>query len=405
MKKHHFFRRVFVITVLPLLLAGESAWGAPASTRCVVAKSSIDAASRIRGLQVKREVPCFIYGKEEVKSYLVNSIKEKIPQSKLYFEETIYKALGFIPTDFDYTNGVIEMYLGQLGGFYDPEKGHYVMAGWLPDAMQPAIAVHELTHALQDQHFNLTSIMDPKIDNSDLLLAHSALVEGDATAVMLDYSRGLLGQPSIATEPDVGAVMMQNVLGASFMQGSASAPFSLQLFLIFPYTSGLRFAHTLLSKGGFAALNAAFKTLPKTTEEILHPEKYPASSAEFRKVTEDELRVSGIAPDAKLLYRDTLGEFFISVLLGSNSREKVRAAEAAAGWGGDLVGVFETGDAGQVVIWKTVWDSEEDARQFVAMYAEALGKGKGRGDYLSASGREVVFRYSRGRSLPDTNAP
>ena len=79
----------------------------------------------------------------------------------------------------------------------------------MPAAFQTTIAVHELTHALQDQYFDLQKFVDAKTENSDLLLAHSALVEGDATAVMIDYDRiAFLGLKPLATEPNVEAVLL-----------------------------------------------------------------------------------------------------------------------------------------------------------------------------------------------------
>ena len=180
--------------------------------------------------------------------------------------------IGFIPLDFNYQQGLIDLYLSQLGGYYDPEKRHFVMAAWMPVMLQTTIAVHELTHALQDQYFNLATFTDQNKYTSDQLMARSALVEGDATLVMLDYQRRLMGQAGLESDKSVSGVMLQNIIGASMMAPMANVPSSLQNLLIFPYTSGLRFAHEFLKDGGYKRLDKIFRSPPRSTEEILHPE-------------------------------------------------------------------------------------------------------------------------------------
>ncbi|NLF24080.1 MAG: hypothetical protein GX589_00270, partial [Deltaproteobacteria bacterium] len=117
---------------------------------CGIAAEALKEASRIRGLKIKREVSCQLQSQEEVKAHLLKVIAEKMPSGRLELEGAVYEAFGLIPDGYAYKEGILEMYMGQIGGYYDSEKKHYVMAAWLPGAMQVPIAVHELTHALQD---------------------------------------------------------------------------------------------------------------------------------------------------------------------------------------------------------------------------------------------------------------
>lgn len=350
---------------------------ARAETSCAIAGSSIQAASTLRGLRIKHPVPCLIHDRDEVRAYLISAVAKKMPAARLENEELVARALGLIPEDFDYREGLISLYLSQLGGYYDPEKQHYVMAGWLPDFMQTTIAVHELTHALQDQYFDLKQFIDETKMNSDQLLARSALVEGDATAVMLDYQRSLVNQGPLAKERNVDSFIAQSVLGMSMTAGAQNVPESLKLMLVFPYASGLRFVHAQLQKGGYAAVNRIFEHPVRSTEEILHPEMYDWDKPDFQEIDADALKDLAGCDSCEAVYTDRIGEFGIAALLGQDVATKSGAASGAAGWGGDLAAVLRDANTNVTsVAWLTRWDTPEDAREFYDLYQRFLSSKK-----------------------------
>lgn len=374
------------MVVLSLILSAMSgrlaAAHAQSAAECKIAEEAIRSASAIRQLTIRRTVPCFLHDRERVKRYLEDSIDEQLPPEKLRFEEGIYKTLGFIPEAYDFKKGIIDLYLSQIGGYYDPKLDHYVMASWLPAILQPTIAVHELTHALQDQYYDLDKLIRSEQTNGDLQLSRSALAEGDATAVMIDYNRKLAGQPPLASENDVNSMMLQSVVSMSLLGGAAQVPASLQLMLIFPYTSGLRFAHHLLQHGGYRAIDEAFKRPPQSTAEILHPEKYLAQTVERREVSmSDLLERSGRAE----IYRDTVGEFAISVLLGTATSNKSAASEISSAWAGDLLILARAESASpDTLIWRSEWRDHEAAERFAAALRQQFRERKYR--ILSAVG-------------------
>ncbi len=344
---------------------------------CLISTEAIKEASAIRGLAIKEKTPCYLRNKEEVKEFLLSTIKTKIPAERMKAEEMIYKAFGFIPPDYDYENGLVKLYLDQLGGYYDPDKDHFVMAAWIPAVMQVPVAVHELTHALQDQYYDLTKFTDIKTYSSDQLLARSSLIEGDATAVMVDYTRKLSGQPSISKDQDVTSIMMQNIIGSSLFAGLREVPESLKLTLLFPYTSGLRFAHKLLRDGGYKAIDKAFKNPPRSTEEILHPEKYLSKESDFIVIAPESPKIIE-GETSTMVFDDTLGEFAIVSLFSMFDQPKSKASEIAAGWGGDRVAVWKVvGSASKEryeIIWRTHWDTEVDAQEFYEGYRAQKAK-------------------------------
>jgi len=371
------------------------------NVECTIADHAIKQASEIRGLKIKEEVPCFVRDRPQIEAYLVETIDEKVPEEQFSIEEYVYKRVGILPYDFDYRSGLINLYLSQIGGYYDPVRNHFVMASWMPQAMQSAIAVHELTHALQDQYFDLTGFMNIEEYSSDEIFARSALVEGDATAVMMDYVRAMAGQPPLEKTESIESIMLQNVVGASMMDGFAEVPESLQKMVLFPYISGLRFAHNLLQKGGYEEINRALKNPPRSTEEILHPEKYFKAEPDFIVFSDKDMLIDETLKKAKVVFDDTFGEFMISALLGAHSDDKGRAARTAVGWGGDRIMLFQ-GDTEdhRVLVWRLNWDSVQDAQDFYLEYGEVLKKlypeSEGRAKNISLEQNEtevtVVFR-------------
>lgn len=357
-------------TLYPNSVYGQSGKG----EICKIAGDSIEQASKIRQLKSKHSVPCLVHGREDIRSYLFSIIEKQLPDEKLRNEELVYKILGFFPDTFDYKKGVVELYLSQIGGYYDPERDRFVMAGWLPDSMQTGIAVHELTHALQDQYFNLEKIVDLTLNNSDAILARSALIEGDASAVMFDYERSLIKEKPLKEVENIDGLLMANLVsiaGAS----SDGIPKSLQMILIFPYTGGLRFAHAILKKGGYSELSKAYQNLPRSTEEILHPEVYMTELGNPKIISDQALIESEIPVEFSMLYSDTLGEFGISALLTMLDLPANKVSQSSVGWGGDRLALFSDLDnKRKILVWHSLWDTAQDAVQFCEALREGYSK-------------------------------
>lgn len=333
---------------------------------CSIAVTAMEAVSNIRRLRVLTDVPCRLQSRTEVESYLRDTIKRKISDQRIEMEGRVYKLLGLIPPEYDYLNGIVALYTDQLGGYYDPDLDYYAMADWMPVVMQMSIAVHELTHALQDQHFDLGKLIDNNRETSDALMARSALAEGDATAVMLDFERERVGLPPLEAENSVAGFMMENIAGAMGSSSVQKVPAALRHLLIFPYVGGLRFAHTLLQDGGYRRIDKAFRSPPVSTEQILHPEKFLAGDRSFKDLPTEKL-VGVVEP----IYSDRLGEFVISALLGSYIAP-LRASQAAAGWDGDRLALYPSTTAKLGALsWVSEWESEADAVEFFSALRDA----------------------------------
>ena len=287
-------------------------------------------------------------------------------------EAKLLTLLGLIPFGSDPAAAVESMIASQPAGSYLPRadrleivaREHFrsevieVVGLFVGrDLTFGEIVSHELTHALQDQHFGLDH-PPQAADNQDARLAHVALVEGDATLVGFELGvGGLVADPedfvSFARKhaPDMGE----------------RVPTYMQERFKFPYLDGSSFVLSLKQNGGWEAVNRAYQNPPRSTEEVLHPEKYQSGDDPPRLPDLSDLTVAQYQP----VYEDTLGEFGIRILLMRADRKK--AARRAAGWGGDRAAVFERQKGGGLLlVWVTDWDTPADAAEFMDGMEEVL---------------------------------
>jgi hypothetical protein len=335
---------------------------------CRVTSSLLETTSKLRGLTVVEEVPCKLQNIIEVENYLKKQIQNKGFLKQVQYEETVFKMVGIIPEDYSYTQGLIDMYTSQLAGYYDKDNKFYAMADWLSPSMQLPITVHELVHSLQDQHYDLTRILEEEPITTDETLARLALAEGDASAVMYDYLNKKRGLPSIAEQNNISSFALSNMLSVMISSNTVAAPKALQALLVYPYLSGLSFVHTLLLQDGYQAVDAAYLNLPNSTQEILHPEKY---LNRINSQTEDNPEVLIKESIPKLLnkkyrlpsvYSDTLGEFMISSFL-NNFLSPFVASQATIGWKYDKLDLYQLHENPKkfLLAWTIVLENADDA--------------------------------------------
>jgi hypothetical protein len=325
---------------------------------CAVTGRALTEAAKLRALTPQAAVPCVVHSRAEIERFLRETIAKKFPKETLAMEETWYRALGIVPDDYPYEQGIVQAYVQQIGGYYDPEKKRFVMLDTMPGQLQAPVAVHELTHALQDQRFGLTRFLDPKERESDELMARAALVEGDATAIMQEFMTGK------------GDKASKGPSEVTFPESAAKIPETLERILLFPYLDGLTFVRHVQRFGGMSAINAAFSNPPKTSREVLHPEQYVNRSYLPQELPEDF--VERPVGKGTRMYGDTVGEFATSALLGSALSSKQRGATCAEGWRRDRVVIFSEEAGTRFVSWMSEWDSKDEAVEFEECYREML---------------------------------
>ena len=312
----------------------------------------------LRGLKSKAPLQRGVLSRETIGDKLKERLAKEYTPDEVNGEARVLKRLGLLPADADYEKLILDLLMEQVAGFYDPFAGKLYIADWLSLEMQRPALAHEIEHALQDQHFDLKRFASPLKDDGDRQLAHSALVEGDGTAVMLEFEAQAMGLP-MDQLPELVAQ-----IGKQMLQGGAGntplldgAPAFLKETLIFPYLTGLMFIESIRRSQPWSAVDEVWKSPPESTEQVMHPEKYTAHEHPI-KITPAPLP----SLKRKELRRDVLGELEWKIWLNSRLPEP-EAARAAAGWGGDRVVAYADGDAPPTVIDLSVWDTEGDAKE------------------------------------------
>ncbi|MBA2363764.1 MAG: hypothetical protein H0V86_09565 [Chloroflexia bacterium] len=316
-------------------------------------------ASEIRGLGIREDIREDYLTREQLRERLQKQLDEEFKPADAEADERALSAFGLIPENLDLRKLYLDLYTEQIAGFYDTEtENMYVIStGKRLNALGELTYAHEVTHALQDQHYDLDRLSKPyENKNDDTLLSISALVEGDAVALQNEY---LISKPAL-----IGRIQDAFEEEQISSEKLGSAPPIISESLLFPYDAGARFVTALRRDGGWRSVDAAYKDPPKSTEQILHPEKYTDRDAPTAVTIPDLGAVLG--DGWAKLETNLFGEFQTRVLLEGQLDDSL-AREAAAGWDGDGFVLWGKGEQ-DVVAWQTVWDSEDDAEQF----AEAL---------------------------------
>lgn len=319
----------------------------------------IEQVTLIRELELATAAPFSLLSREQMAEemrglYSVEEIRAEVDR-----EWMLYKTLGLLPEDATISDDEIEHFASQFAGLYVPEQNHiYIVTDRTNmNAEDEMVFAHEYTHALQDLHFDLDSYL-LNATSTDANMAARAVVEGDATVVMAVYAYGnttqaqweyLAYQASFAEEPALELEGMSERAGR---------------ILAFPYQEGAYFVVDLLAADGWASVNQAFTDPPRSTEQVLHPEKYLGG-----RDLPQEIHLPATPGDGwQLMFEDTLGEFVLSVHLDEFLDDPEQATRAAAGWGGDRIAAWQDGEGRSLVLWQTVWDSSVDATEFEDAY-------------------------------------
>jgi hypothetical protein len=359
----------WILYLAAIVGLGGSAWALVQETSPAdllkTADAMIQATARIRGLEPKSPIARGVKTRTEIAQYLNEQVQENYSEGELRQEGKLLRILGLIPDSVDYREWVLKLYSEQIAGFYDADRKTFYIASWISAADQKPVMVHELAHALQDQHFDVMKILkeDRGRKNDDRTMAHEALFEGDATVVMLNYELEPVKR-TFSQLPDL-AFAMRTLMASMQSQFPVfkAAPAFLQESMFFPYSGGAAFLQKAWAQNpSWESVNKMYADLPSSTEQILHPEKYFLTRDEPKPASAEELAAK-LGSDWKIVYKNVLGEFSLSLLLNLHLSEE-RAKRSAAGWGGDQILLLENTAGKDAVLVNTVWDNDGEAEEF-----------------------------------------
>jgi len=243
-------------------------------------------------------------------------------------------------------------------GYYRPSKEQVTIVREEGEEMDTETLVHELVHALQHQRFGIGG----PSETTDGELGYDSVLEGEAELVTERYfDRCEAVWDCIETETDSGGE-------------TTDIPLGLRLYINQLYTQGQAFVAETRDSSDWDAVDGLHDRPPNSSEQVLHPERYP-----------DETPVNVTVPDRSSGAwerldppTDTLGETAIYAMLLHNGVITVEDTTSydhsfSEGWAGDtLVPYQHDNDFGYV--WKTKWDSQEDADQFRFAYEAVLSE-------------------------------
>lgn len=345
--------------------------------------------AEITGWKLKRKVPAAMMNKAQLDEYLSQKVHAEVKPEEIRAEEITLRALGFIDESYDLKRGVLDVLNEQAAAFYDTKKKRlFVMESSAGDT---TILVHELSHALADQYFSLDRFIQRAGKSDDAHLARMAVMEGQATWLMSEWRMRQTGQTLIGRKEMVELMARPSPVNAGEFPALDKAPLYLQETLLFPYTRGLAFQHAVIEKCGKAAFAEVFTDPPQTTQQILHPEAY----FERRQAESIELPKVSIAKGFRQLTEGNLGELDHQVLL---RQYKVRDWEPIAeALRGASYKVWENRKSkGVLLIYASIWESENVARRFFSVYREAVLPVKKKGFTEESSEEDTVKARSDG---------
>lgn len=356
------------------------------------ADEMIQAATRLRGLELKSPIAKGVKSRAEISEFLNARIAEEYDENLIQKEARLLRTIGMIPPSLDYRSFVIRLLTEQVEGYYDPKNKTFYIASWLPAADQKPTMIHEITHALQDQHFDVGRIMeqDLKQNNDDRALAHRAIVEGDGLAVMMNYLLEPAKRGFHQLEDLAKLTRGLMVSAQSQYEVFRSAPPYLQETLLFPYGHGASFLQKIWAQSpSWQAVNQIYARLPSSTEQIIHPEKYVGRDEP--KAVDAESIVARLGDKWRVTYRNVLGEFTMGLLLDVELSEE-RARRSAAGWGGDQVLLLENKEGAGAALICTDWDNAVEADEFLSALQDWFQKRRPLGVKVqeSAAGYSLV---------------
>jgi len=342
--------------------------------------------SEITGLKQLMPLKKTLRSRDEIRAYVIRQMDDEKNPAERYGETKSAEAFGLIPKGFDLDTFMVDLLTEQIAGLYDPKAREFYIADWIPLDDQRMVMAHELTHALQDQHFQIETWGKAARPNDDAELAREAVLEGSAMAAMIDYLLRGTGRSVEDLPPFDPSAFAGDLSKTPKLQ---QAPQFLKDALTFPYIAGLTFSAALLKPAGWNGLSAVFAKPPLSTQQIMHPALYKLGRAPVVVTIPSVEKLLG--SDWAKIDENLMGEFGWKEILKQFLDEE-RSKPLAAAWEGDRYVLYEQKQTKKLILVARLrLDSEDHAGRFLEEYSEALQKKYGM--RVHASGQPDFFSF------------
>ncbi len=351
--------------------------------------------SKETGLPIKSTVKRKITSRDEVEGYLKEKFNEDEGAKRLQRDEIVLKKFGLLDRDFALKPFLLALLTEQVEAYYDSKTKTVNMLDWVSIDDQKPVLAHELTHALQDQRVDLDKWDDQTPDDvsltasgdtdhlikDELDTARDAVVEGQATAVMMDYILKPMGK-SLVKNPEVMDFVKQQMASTDSSPVLARAPRLLSESLLFPYREGLSFEQDVwMDQGQAAAFPGAMDRPPTSSWEIMNPREYE------HKATPAIPLLPNIHPLLDKLYKPydigQVGQLDLHILAGifageDAARDLTPAWNGGVYWAGQRLSATTAAEQSSTnslaLFYLSNWKSTASAQAFTQMYVKELGR-------------------------------
>ncbi|HMD31343.1 MAG TPA: hypothetical protein VKG84_05505 [Candidatus Acidoferrales bacterium] len=344
--------------------------------------------SEILHLPPKGQLKKSIRTREEIRQQVLKDMTDEKEKDERQADELLSKKLGLIPEELAWEPFLVDLLTEQVAGLYEPKTHEFYIADWIEPADQREVMAHELTHALQDEHFSIEKWADAAKPNDDAEFARHAVLEGSAFAAMVDWQgrdRGV----GVRDLPDLSTLLSPELMsGGDKSPKFDSAPQFVRDMMLFPYLSGAVFTQKLLQQyGGWPGFYRVFDHPPASTQQILHPDLY------FRGVAPAAVTLpalpASVAPKWRKLEETVGGEFLLLEWM-KEFTGSARAKDLASLWTGDLYAIYaeakpapamkpatdgqpaSAGNPRSLLVWRITMANEADAARVFGGASEAL---------------------------------
>jgi hypothetical protein len=347
------------------------------------------------GLPIKSQVKRQITSRAIVESNLKEKFDEDESARRMQRSEIVLKKFGLLDRDFALKPFLLQLLKEQIEAYYDFKTKTVYMLDWVGIDEQKPVLAHELTHALQDQHSDLekwgdqtpeeVSLNSPgdtdHLARDEMDTARTAVVEGQATVVMMDYILKPMGK-SLVKDPEVMEYVQQQMSGSQGSPMLARAPLLLSESLLFPYRDGLSFEQDVwMDQGQTAAFTGTLDHPPTSSWEILNPREYE------KRHTPAVLLLPNIHPLVDSLYKPydigQMGQLDLRILtelFGGEqaARDLTPAWDGGLYWAGQQLSAKTLADKAKTdsiaIFYLSAWKNAASARAFAELYADELGR-------------------------------
>ncbi len=279
----------------------------------------------------------------------------------------MFRALGLFEGDVDLFDRVNELQGKSIIGFYSYDDERLRIKGTKITPAVESTIVHELTHALQDQNFDLGKRFQEldKADDTNASAAsegYDALVEGDARGIETKWRDSLSDKERKALDQE----QADSVQG--FESASKGIPEVLKTLLAAPYDLGQALLAVADQQGGSRAVDDLFRSPPSTEEQLLDPWALVADHQGYLSVPDPAV------PDGEKAFEDGAFGAVGWLLVLSERLPPEQALTAVDGWGGDAMAAYDSDGVSCVTI-NYRGDTEADLGQMQSALGTWVAKG------------------------------